>query len=85
MWRVPTQTSSISLPEWYAGLDPATKEGIIELPLEQQQDILTLYQSCHHRKVYRSWATMPAIPPEFRDTGGGRTGGGAGRCHPGGA
>lgn len=72
MWRIPTQTSSIALPEWYAALDPALKEGIIELPLEQQQDILTLYQSFHRRKVYRSWATTPAIPPAFRDTGGGR-------------
>ncbi len=72
MWRVPTQTSSIVLPEWYAALDPSEKEGIIEMPLEQQQDILTLYQSFHRRKVYRSWATQPAIPPVFRDTGGGK-------------
>jgi hypothetical protein len=74
MWRVPTQISSISLPDWYAALDPTQKEGIIELPLEQQQDILTLYQSFHRQKVYRSWATDPAIPPALRKSGGGDVG-----------
>ena len=71
MWRVPTQVSALRLPGWYAYLDPASRQGIIELPLEQQQDILTAYQSFHRQKVYRSWATLPAIPPPFRDEGGG--------------
>ena len=49
------------LPSWYKGLDPDGWEGIIELPLEQQQDLLCAYQSFHHRKVYRSWATTSAV------------------------
>ena len=71
MWRVPTQTSAMQVPAWYRGLDPDTRQGIVELPLEQQQDILTAYQSVHRQKVYRSWATAPAIPPPFRESGGG--------------
>lgn len=74
MWRVPTQISSIKLPEFYARLDPDGWEGLIELPLEQQQDIICAYQAVHHRKVYRSWATGPAIPPWMRRIGGGDIG-----------
>jgi hypothetical protein len=74
MWRVPTQISSIKLPEFYARLDPDGWEGLIELPLEQQQDIICAYQAVHHRKVYRSWATSPAIPPWMRRIGGGDIG-----------
>ncbi len=74
MWRVPTQISGFQLPEWYADLDPNEWEGIIELPLEQQQDLLAAYQAFHRRKVYRSWATLPAIPPLIRSTGGGEPG-----------
>ena len=71
MWRVPTQVSAMKLPEFYAELDPDGWEGIIELPMEQQQDLVCAYQSVHRRKVYRSWATSPAIPPELRRRGGG--------------
>jgi hypothetical protein len=71
MWRVPTQVSAMRLPEWYEELDPEGWEGIIELPLEQQQDLICAYQAVHRRKVYRSWATEPAIPPLIRKRGGG--------------
>lgn len=74
MWRVPVQVSGFQLPDWYAGLEPDEWEGIIELPLEQQQDLLAAYQAFHRRKVYRSWATLPAIPPLLRSTGGGEPG-----------
>ena len=74
MWRIPTQTSSMRLPSWYKGLDPDGWEGIIELPLEQQQDLLCAYQSFHHRKVYRSWATTSAVPPFLRSGDGGESG-----------
>ena len=74
MWRVPTQVSSMQIPLWYRRLDATERQGIIELPLEQQQDILTAYQALHTQKVYRSWATEPAIPPIFRDNGGGTQG-----------
>ena len=69
-WRIPIQSSGFKLPDWYLDLDPDGWEGIIELPLDQQQDLLCAYQSFHHRKVYRSWATLPAIPPWVRRSGG---------------
>jgi len=71
MWRIPTQTSAMRLPSWYKSLDPEGWEGLIELPLEQQQDLLCAYQSFHHRKVYRSWATTSAVPPFLRSGEGG--------------
>ena len=71
MWRVPTQVSAMKVPEFYRELDPAGWEGIIELPNEQMQDLICAYQSVHRRKVYRSWATRPAIPPDLRTKGGG--------------
>lgn len=74
MWRIPTQISSIKLPEFYARLNPDGWDGLIELPLQQQQDIICAYQSVHRRKVYRSWATSPAIPPWMRRVGGGDIG-----------
>ena len=74
MWRIPIQASGMKIPNWYKELDSSSYEGIIELPLEQQQDLLCAYQSVHHQKVYRSWATSPAIPPWIRDSGGGRIG-----------
>ena len=74
MWRIPTQTSSMRVPSWYQSLDPNGWDGIIELPLEQQQDLLCAYQSFHHRKVYRSWATTSAVPPFLRSGDGGETG-----------
>jgi hypothetical protein len=81
MWRIPMSISSFDLPDWYAELDPNATGGIIELPLEQQQDLLCAYQSFHQQKVYRGssgkggcqWATEPAIPPAFRRAGGGVT------------
>jgi hypothetical protein len=71
MWRVPTQVSAMKVPEFYTKLDPEGWEGLIELPMEQQQDLICAYQSVHRQKVYRSWATTPAIPPELRRMGGG--------------
>jgi hypothetical protein len=70
-WRLITRVSAMRVPEWYRSLDPEGWEGIIELPLEQQQDLLYAYQMVHQRKIYRSWATPAAIPPEFRSAGGG--------------
>ena len=73
MWRAPTKVSVMQVPEWYREL-PDEPAGLIELPLEQQQDLLAWYQVEHGWKVYRSWATRPAIPPVFRDEGGGEPG-----------
>ena len=35
----------MQIPDWYESLDPDGREGIIELPLEQQQDLLCAYQA----------------------------------------
>jgi hypothetical protein len=74
MWRAPIKVSAITVPEFYEELEEDDRKGIIELPLEQQQDLLYYYQLVHGWKVYRSWATRPAIPPVFRDEGGGAPG-----------
>jgi hypothetical protein len=71
MWRPPLKVSALFVPEWYTTLDPTEEAGIIELPLDQQQDLICFYQLTHRRKVFRSWATPPAIPPVFRKEGGG--------------
>ncbi len=73
-WRAAVSVSAMNVPDFYRELDGAEEAGLIELPLEQQQDLLTLYQVVHHWKVYRSWATPPAIPPDFRTDGGGEAG-----------
>lgn len=74
MWRIPTELSAMRVPEFYTTIDPSSQEGIIELPLEQQQDLICAYQRIHQQKVYRSWATSPAIPPDLRRKGGGTSG-----------
>jgi len=74
LWRAAVSVSAMDVPDFYQELDPSEPSGLVELPLEQQQDLLTLYQVHHHWKVYRSWATPPAIPPAFRDEGGGPDG-----------
>ncbi len=74
MWRSSVPVSAIRVPDWYKQLDPTDMAGIIELPLEQQQDLIYFYQIYHRHKVYKSWATPPAIPPVFRSEGGGEAG-----------
>ncbi len=74
LWRAAVSVSAMRIPDFYQGLDRDSASGLVELPLEQQQDLLTLYQVEHRWKVYRSWATPPAIPPAFREEGGGEAG-----------
>ncbi len=74
LWRIPTVVSPFSVPDWYTEMDPDGREGIIELPLEQQQDLMCVYQVFHRQKLYRSWAGAPAVPPMFRRAGGGEAG-----------
>jgi len=73
-WRAPVSVSAIQIPEFYRSLDVSEEAGLVELPLEQQQDLIYLYQVFHGWKVYRGWATPPAIPPAFREEGGGEAG-----------
>ena len=56
LWRIPTVVSPFSVPDWYMSLDPEGREGIIELPMDQQQDLMCVYQVFHQQKVYRTWA-----------------------------
>jgi hypothetical protein len=74
VWRIPGVVSPFDVPDWYMNLKPEGREGIIEVPLEQQQDLMCVYQAFHHQKVYRSWAGAPAVPPMFRNEGGGEAG-----------
>lgn len=71
-FRSPIKANKIRVPDYYKEIDSSKLEGIVELPLEQQQDLLYFYQILHQQKVYRSWATPGAIPPFLRtkDTGG---------------
>ncbi len=73
-FRAPIQVSHISVPEFYHQLDPTAYEGIIELPLGREQDLLCYYQTIHHHKVFHSWATQGAVPPLLLDEGGGEAG-----------
>lgn len=71
-FRAPIKSNRIRVPEYYRELDNTALTGIVELPLEHQQDLLYYYQIVHRQKVYRSWATPGAIPPFLRakDSGG---------------
>lgn len=71
-FRSPIKANKIRIPEYYRALDATALQGIVELPLEQQQDLLYFYQILHRQKVYRSWASPGAIPPFLRakDSGG---------------
>ena len=74
LWRIPGVVSPFDVPEWYLDFEAEGREGIIELPLEQQQDLMCVYQVFHRQKLYRSWAGAPAVPPLFRQSGGGEAG-----------
>ncbi len=74
LWRIPGVVSPFEIPDWYLEFEPDGKEGIIEVPLEQQQDLMCVYQVFHAQKLYRSWAGAPAVPPIFRREGGGDAG-----------
>ncbi len=71
-WRSPIKANRIQVPEYYRTLakEPGLT-GIVELPLEQQQDLLCYYQVIHGKKVYRAWASPGAIPPGLRAPGAG--------------
>jgi len=73
-WRIPTVVSPFAIPDWYTDLDDTERSGIIELPMEQQQDLMCVYQVFHGQKLYKSWAGAPAVPPLFRQSGGGDAG-----------
>jgi hypothetical protein len=70
--RSPVKINKIKVPEYYKALDPTAYTGIIEIPFDQQQDLLYYYQIVHGQKVYRSWASPAAVPPSLRpeDAGG---------------
>lgn len=73
-WRAPIKVSRIDVPEFYHSLDPLALEGIIELPLGREQDLLCYYQVVHWHKVFRSWATSGSLPPTLAREGGGAIG-----------
>ena len=72
-FRSPIKINRIRVPDYYREI-AATEHltGIVELPLEFQQDLVCYYQVIHGQKVYRSWASPSAVPPPLRtkDAGG---------------
>ncbi len=70
--RAPVKINKIKVPAYYEEMDPTAYAGIIEIPFDQQQDLLYYYQIGHAQKVYRSWASPAAVPPALRpeDAGG---------------
>lgn len=69
-FRSPFKMNRMTVPDFYkTELDPTVKGGIIELPLDQQQDITCFYQTVHQQKVYKSWASPGSIPPFARQDG----------------
>jgi hypothetical protein len=73
-WRAPIKVSHIVVPDFYQQLDPDLLEGVIELPLGREQDLLCYYQTIHRHKVFHSWATQGAVPPLLLESGGGAEG-----------
>ncbi|MDP2314223.1 MAG: hypothetical protein Q8P41_15070 [Pseudomonadota bacterium] len=70
-FRSPIKANRIRIPDAYKALDPTELGGIVELPLDQQQDLVCYYQLVHRQKVYRSWASPSAVPPTLRPQGAG--------------
>ena len=71
-WRSPIKVNRIRVPEVYREIAKEPElTGIVELPLDQQQDLVCYYQVIHGKKVYRSWASPGAIPPSLRRKGTG--------------
>ncbi len=68
---LPLHTSSVAVPEWYRSLAKERgRIGIFELPHQQQQNLMSYYQTFHGKKVFGggdgSWATPGALPPVLR-------------------
>jgi hypothetical protein len=73
-WKRPVKVSKIVVPDFYGTLDPSKLEGLIEVPVGREQDVIAYYQTQHRQKVYGSWATPSALPPWLFETGGGQAG-----------
>lgn len=73
-WRAPVKVSHIVVPDFYRELDSSRLEGVIEMPLGREQDLLCYYQVIHRHKVFHSWATQGAVPPLLLDRGGQQAG-----------
>ncbi len=71
-FRSPIKANRIRVPDYYKEIDANDLSGIVELPLDQQQDLTCYYQIIHKQKVFRSWASPGAIPAFSRgkDVGG---------------
>jgi len=73
-WKRPIKVSKMDVPKFYGQLDEGALEGLIEVPVGREQDVLAYYQVAHRQKVHRSWATPSAVPPWVQDGGGGEAG-----------
>jgi hypothetical protein len=70
-WRTPIKANRVRVPAVYESMAAEPPSGIVELPLEHQQDLFCVYQVVHDRKIYRGWATPGAVPPGLRAKGSG--------------
>lgn len=70
-FRSPLKLNRIIIPDYYKEIDATQLSGIVELPFDQQQDLLYLYQIVHGQRVYRSWASPAAVPPALRPVNAG--------------
>jgi len=69
--KLPLWVSDFAIPSWYTDVAKPAGRGIIELPFEQQQNLLAAYQVAHGQRVYyQNWATRTAVPPLLRKGGG---------------
>lgn len=70
-FQLPLWVSDFAIPAWYTEVAAVEGGGIIEMPFEQQQDLLSAYQAAHQQRVYfQNWATRTAVPPVMRTEGG---------------
>ncbi|MCK6505033.1 hypothetical protein L6R53_16815 [Myxococcota bacterium] len=66
--QLPLWVDRFEIPAWYTEVARPSGQGIVEMPFEQQQDLLSAYQVVHGQRVYyQNWATRTAVPPLLRD------------------
>jgi len=64
---LPIENSVMTVHPFYKALaQEEGKVGLIELPLQVQQDLINFYQVMHQKKVFKGWAVPGALPTALR-------------------
>lgn len=64
---LPLRASQVTVPDWYRRLaEEPGRFGIIELPMDKQQDLLNYFQATHGKMLLGGWANPGALPPVLR-------------------